>query len=70
MYIAENFRANIRELEGALLKVVASAQVVGQPITLPLAERAIKDLVRQTAAGRHAVGHRERRGNLLRAHPG
>ncbi len=49
MHIAENFRANIRELEGALLKVVASAQVVGQPITLPLAERAIKDLVRQTA---------------------
>ncbi|MHC5110827.1 MAG: chromosomal replication initiator protein DnaA [Planctomycetota bacterium] len=48
-YIAENFRANIRELEGALLKVVAHAQVVGQPVTLPLAERAIKDLVRQTA---------------------
>jgi chromosomal replication initiator protein len=49
MHIAENFRANIRELEGALLKVVAQAQVTGQPITLPLAERAIKDLVRQTA---------------------
>jgi len=48
-YIAENFRANIRELEGALLKVVAQAQVSGQPITLPLAERAIRDLVRQTA---------------------
>lgn len=48
-YIAENFRANIRELEGALLKVIAQAQVVGQPVTLPLAERAIKDLVRQTA---------------------
>jgi chromosomal replication initiator protein len=49
MYIAENFRANIRELEGALLKVVAQAQVTGQPITLSLAERAIRDLVRQTA---------------------
>jgi chromosomal replication initiator protein len=49
MHIAENFRANIRELEGALLKVVAQAQVTQQPITLPLAERAIKDLVRQTA---------------------
>jgi chromosomal replication initiator protein len=48
-YIAENFRANIRELEGALLKVVAQAQVSGQPVTLPLAERAIRDLVRQTA---------------------
>lgn len=49
MHIAENFRANIRELEGALLKVVAHAQVSQQPITLPLAERAIRDLVRQTA---------------------
>jgi chromosomal replication initiator protein len=49
MYIAENFRANIRELEGALLKVVAEAQVLEQPITLSLAERAIHDLARQTA---------------------
>jgi chromosomal replication initiator protein len=49
MHIAENFRANIRELEGALLKVVAQAQVAGQPITLSLAERAIRDLIRQTA---------------------
>jgi chromosomal replication initiator protein len=49
MHIAESFRANIRELEGALLKVVAHAQVIGQPITLSLADRAIKDLIRQTA---------------------
>ncbi len=48
MYIAENFRTNLRELEGALLKVVAQAQVLGQPITRSLAERAIRDLVRQT----------------------
>ncbi len=48
-HIAENFRANIRELEGALLKVVASAHVSGEPITVPLAERAVRDLMRQTA---------------------
>jgi len=48
-HIAENFRSNIRELEGALLKVVAQAHVNGEPITVPLAERAVKDLVRQTA---------------------
>lgn len=48
-HIAEHFRANIRELEGALLKVIALAQVTGEPITLSLAERAIRDLVRQTA---------------------
>ena len=49
MCIAENFRANIRELEGALLKVVAQAQLTREPITLTLTARAIKDLVRQTA---------------------
>ncbi len=48
-HIAEHFRANIRELEGALLKVVALAQVTGEPLTLSLTERAIRDLVRQTA---------------------
>ncbi len=48
-HIAENFRANIRELEGALLKVVAQAHVAGEPISVALAERAVKDLVRQTA---------------------
>ncbi len=49
MHIAENFCANLRELEGALLKVVAHAHVTGEPITLSLAERAIRDLIRQTA---------------------
>jgi chromosomal replication initiator protein len=48
-YIAENFRANIRELDGALHKVIAQAQLTGQPITLSLAERAVRDLIRQTA---------------------
>lgn len=48
-HIAENFRANIRELDGALLKVVAQAHVAGEPITVALAERAVKDLMRQTA---------------------
>ncbi|MEK6799172.1 MAG: chromosomal replication initiator protein DnaA [Planctomycetota bacterium] len=48
-YMAESFRANIRELEGALLKVVAQAQLSSEPITTVLAERALKDLVRQTA---------------------
>ncbi len=49
MHIAENFRSNLRELEGALLKVVAQAQVSGEAITTTLAERAIRDLIRQTA---------------------
>ncbi|UCE59117.1 MAG: chromosomal replication initiator protein DnaA [Phycisphaerales bacterium] len=49
MHIAENFCANLRELEGALLKVVALAHLTSEPITLGLADRAIRDLIRQTA---------------------
>jgi len=47
--IAENFRANIRELEGALLKVVAMSHLTGQALTLSLAQRAIHELARHTA---------------------
>ncbi len=48
-YIAEHFRTNVRELEGALLKVVAHAQVSGQPITPAFADQALRDLARHTA---------------------
>lgn len=47
--IAENFLANIRELEGALLKIVALAQLTGQPVTRALAEQGTKELIRHTA---------------------
>ena len=47
-HIAESFRSNIRELEGALLKVVAHSRLTGEPLTLSLAERALRDLIRQT----------------------
>lgn len=48
-YIAENFRTNLRELEGAMLKLMAHAQHGGERVSLPLAQRAVKDLLRQTA---------------------
>ena len=40
-YIAKNFRSNIREIEGALLSVVARARVADSVIDLPLAEEAL-----------------------------
>jgi chromosomal replication initiator protein len=46
-FVAEKFDANIRELEGALLRVVATASLSQQPVDLPLAERALEDLLPQ-----------------------
>jgi chromosomal replication initiator protein len=44
-FIASKFDQNIRELEGALLRVHAYASVTAQLIELPLAERALEDLI-------------------------
>ncbi|MCB1959264.1 MAG: chromosomal replication initiator protein DnaA, partial [Rhodocyclaceae bacterium] len=43
--IAKNLRANVRELEGALTKVVAFARFHSREITLDLAKEALKDLL-------------------------
>ncbi|MDR2091829.1 MAG: chromosomal replication initiator protein DnaA [Azoarcus sp.] len=43
--IAKNLRSNVRELEGALNKVVAYARFHGRDISLDLAKEALKDLL-------------------------
>ncbi len=43
--IAKNLRSNVRELEGALKKVLAFARFHGKDITLELAKEALKDLL-------------------------
>jgi chromosomal replication initiator protein len=44
-YIANNIKSNIRELEGAFNKVMASAKLAQQEVTLELAEQALKDII-------------------------
>jgi chromosomal replication initiator protein len=44
-YIAENITSNIRELEGCLVRIAASATVNGQPITLETAKTALNRLL-------------------------
>lgn len=44
-FIAKRLRGNVRDLEGALKRVVAYAQFTQQPITLSVAKEALKDLL-------------------------
>jgi chromosomal replication initiator protein len=48
-YIAENLETNARELEGALLKLVAYSSVSGEPITVGIAKQALEDHLLRTA---------------------
>ena len=44
-FIAERIRSNVRELEGALRRVVANAQFTHRPITLNLTKEALRDVL-------------------------
>jgi len=43
--IAKRFRSNVRELEGALNRVIANSNLTGNPITLEFAQQALRDLL-------------------------
>ncbi|OIQ75045.1 chromosomal replication initiator protein DnaA [mine drainage metagenome] len=44
-FVAKNVRSNVRELEGALRKILAYARFSGQDVTIGLAKDALKDLL-------------------------
>jgi chromosomal replication initiator protein len=44
-FIAKRIQSNIRELEGALRRVIASARFTGSPITIDLTREALRDLL-------------------------
>lgn len=44
-FIAERFRSNVRELEGALNRVIANSNLTGQPVTLDFTQSALRDLL-------------------------
>lgn len=44
-FVAQRVRSNVRELEGALKRVIASAQFTGRPINMDLIKESLKDLL-------------------------
>ncbi|MFO6382706.1 chromosomal replication initiator protein DnaA, partial [Pseudomonas aeruginosa] len=44
-FIAQRIRSNVRELEGALKRVIAHSHFMGRPITIELIRESLKDLL-------------------------
>jgi len=44
-FIAKNIRSNVRELEGALRKVIASSRFTGRSVSVDLAKECLRDLL-------------------------
>ncbi|MCF7887227.1 MAG: chromosomal replication initiator protein DnaA [Candidatus Omnitrophica bacterium] len=49
-FIAENISSNIRELEGALVRIIAYSLIEDKTITVELAKGILKDMVREISA--------------------
>jgi chromosomal replication initiator protein len=45
LYIASNIRSNVRELEGALIRLVAHSSLIGAEITLIYAQQVLKNFI-------------------------
>ncbi|MBD3263512.1 MAG: chromosomal replication initiator protein DnaA, partial [Candidatus Omnitrophica bacterium] len=46
-FIAQNINTNIRELEGALVRIIAYSLIENKPITLDMAKEILKDMVKE-----------------------
>src|SRR6476619_3131261 len=45
LYIASNIRSNVRELEGALIRLVAHSSLIGAEISLPYTQQVLKNFI-------------------------
>ena len=48
-FVAKNITSNIRELEGALIRLLAYSSVTGENISLDLIPRVLKDIIRSSS---------------------
>ncbi|MCX5666403.1 MAG: chromosomal replication initiator protein DnaA [Candidatus Omnitrophica bacterium] len=46
-FLAEKIKSNIRELEGALIRVVAYAKLIGREISVDMVKEVLKDMIRE-----------------------
>ncbi|MEW6230056.1 MAG: chromosomal replication initiator protein DnaA, partial [Bacillota bacterium] len=60
MHIATHVNTNIRELEGALIRIVASASLKNSPVTLEVAAEALRDILPSRASRVVTIGDIQR----------
>ena len=70
LFIASNIRSNVRELEGALIRLVAYASLTGAEITLPYCPAGAQELHRRADPQGHDRVHPEGGGRAVRPAPG
>ncbi|MBM4192939.1 MAG: chromosomal replication initiator protein DnaA [Gemmatimonadetes bacterium] len=58
-FVADHVQANVRELEGSIIKLLAHASLRGRPVTLGLAREALRDKVRVADVERPVRGARQ-----------
>jgi chromosomal replication initiator protein len=56
-FIAHKVQKNIRELEGALIRVLAHASISGQPVTMETSHHILRDIIPEDAAAPPSVEH-------------
>jgi chromosomal replication initiator protein len=49
LFIAGNIKSNIRELEGALVRLVAYSSLTGEPISLELSQKVLRNIAEKNA---------------------
>ena len=45
LYVASNIRSNVRELEGALIRLIAHSSLIGAEISLPYTQQVLKNFI-------------------------
>jgi chromosomal replication initiator protein len=48
LFLATHIKSNIRELEGALIRIVAVRSLTGEAITIDMARRVLRDTIQET----------------------
>jgi len=60
LFIASNIRSNVRELEGALIRLMAHSSLIGSEITLPYTQQVLKNLSIPKRQDQHRVDSKTR----------